>query len=573
VDVNRPSYAGDPAIPPVPEQARPILTRQSLAAWTKAKGLSAAEGADRIKVQQIILASVEVNPRSGALTYLGNLALYGCFALTQLPEGLCVQGSLNLYDCAALTHLPEGFSVQGSLNLCDCFALTHLPEGLCVPGTLYLRGCAALTHLPEGLRLQGHLDINACFALTHLPAGLRVQGNLVMRTCPSLTHLPEGLYVQGYLVLSVCTALTALPEIILQWERIEESYPHMIFLENTGISLQTRRRLEQWAGQQDPQQCGIQLHFSEFQATGLTSCTNLQQAWSFWQEAAPDKAIAAGSQPPPAHPFMHLDAAGHNTLMRYLGGLRNTAEYRNLHTRTVLIDRVAALATSLRNLSEAEAALAVLEVAMSSCEDRLISGLDHIEQGLRVRAALRTGNLEALHALGLAELKLQVVRAHARTKVESLVAVDEVEVYLLYETRLAEALDLPVATRTMRYSAPVTEADLHQAALAARAAAADPQQRKQFLQAWPPWQQAQRAVEAKALRYDAMVFLAPSAAHAESPCMFTRETFATLTEPVTSVDMTWVAERCKLMTWWVEHGTDPSNRADLTLPSLRRLRQ
>jgi hypothetical protein len=55
--------------------------------------------------------------------------------------------------------------------------------------------------------------------------------------------------------------------------------------------------------------------------------------------------------------------------------------------------------------------------------------------------------------------------------------------------------------------------------------------------------------------------------------LFTQEPFATLTEPVTCVDMTWVAERSKLMTWWVEHGTDPSNRADLTLPSLRRLRQ
>jgi hypothetical protein len=34
--------------------------------------------------------------------------------------------------------------------------------------------------------------------------------------------------------------------------------------------------------------------------------------------------------------------------MRYLGGLQNTAEYRNLHTRPVLTQRVIALATTMQ---------------------------------------------------------------------------------------------------------------------------------------------------------------------------------------------------------------------------------
>ena len=67
--------------------------------------------------------------------------------------------------------------------------------------------------------------------------------------------------------------------------------------------------------------------------------------------------------------------------------------------------------------------------------------------------------------------------------------------------------------------------------------------------------------------------MTPLADHLGSQCIFTQESFATLIEPVTPVGMTWVAELSKLMTWWVEHGTDPTNRADLALTSLRRLRQ
>ena len=152
-------------------------------------------------------------------------------------------------------------------------------------------------------------------------------------------------------------------------------------------------------------------------------------------------------------------------------------------------------------------------------------------------------------------------------------AVDEVEVYQVFETKLAEALDLPVATRTMRYSAPVTKAELRKAASAARAAGADPEQLEQYLQAWPPWQQAQRAIAAKPLRYDELVSKKLLDAHLCSQCLFTQESFATLSEPVTSVGMTWVAELSKLMTWWVEHGTDPTNRAALALTNLRRLRE
>jgi hypothetical protein len=658
----------DAAIPSLPKQTRPILTRQSLAAWVRAEGLSVLESAHRKKARQLILKSctASADPTEElrlqgnlklfdctALTQLpeglrvqGNLELFGCAILTQLPEGLHVQGRLALYactaltclpeglhvqgdlklrNCTALTHLPEGFSLQGSLELFGCTALTHLPEGLSMQGRLDLFGCTALTHLPEGLSapdntilygctalthlpagfsvqgtlnlvnctalthlpegfcVQGTVNLNGCTALTHLPEGFYVQGDLTLVGCTALTHLPAGLYVQGNLNLNGCTALTALPQSILHWERPSSDNPRAIYLQDTAISPQTRHQLEQALGQQEVGQRGIRLYFFDSEATSLTPFTNLQQAWDFWQHEASDSSMAAGSQPPtgdlPAHPFMHLDEDGQNTLMRYFGGLRGTAEYTSRATRPVLATRVTNLAESLRDLHAAEAALRVLEVAMSSCEDRHIIGLDQAEQGLRVYSALETGDLKKLSALGIEELKLQVVREHAEAKVKSLLEadpsahVDEVEVHLFYQIRLADELGLPVATRTMRYSAPVTEGDLRKAAIAAAAAAANPLECDKFLNAWPPWQNAQRAMEAKKLRYDAIVFMPPEAEHLQSDCFITRESFSELIEPVTAEHKTWVAELSELMTWWAKEGTDPTNRVDLALTDLRRLRE
>ena len=65
-------------------------------------------------------------------------------------KGLSVGGSLDLFGCTALTSLPEGLSVGGSLDLRACTALTSLPKGLSVGGSLFLRGCTALANIIRG---------------------------------------------------------------------------------------------------------------------------------------------------------------------------------------------------------------------------------------------------------------------------------------------------------------------------------------------------------------------------------------------------------------------------------------
>lgn len=105
-----------------------------------------------------------------------SLDLYGCTALTALPDGLSVSGQIDLEGCTKLTALPDGLSVSEWLNLVDCTALTALPDGLSVRGSLCLDGCTSLTALPDGISVGGWLDLKGCTALTALPDGLSVGG-------------------------------------------------------------------------------------------------------------------------------------------------------------------------------------------------------------------------------------------------------------------------------------------------------------------------------------------------------------------------------------------------------------
>ncbi|WP_367616170.1 NEL-type E3 ubiquitin ligase domain-containing protein [Pseudomonas vlassakiae] len=114
--------------------------------------------------------------------------------------------------------------------------------------------------------------------------------------------------------------------------------------------------------------------------------------------------------------------------------------------------------------------------APRSCEDRLLimlnqmevailvhEGIDGVPVAVRASRLLRLGR--QLHRLDL--LDTIATRHVNRLRAASVVRVDEIEIRLYYRTRLAGALDLPVAPDEMHYEAfaRVTPADLAQAQL------------------------------------------------------------------------------------------------------------
>lgn len=238
-----------------------VLTRQSLRTWTKATNITASERAQRVWAEKKIIAAA-CKPRSGELRIVGNLDLYG--------------NKLSFVPFSKLTNLPAGLRVGGCFDLGGS-SLTHLPAGFSVGCCLDLRGCTSLTHLPANFSVGAWLDLSGCRALAYLPAGLKVGGWLNLEGCTSLTHMPADLSVGRDLYLRHCTAFTHLPLDVLSWPCGADG-KHNIYLEDTGITLSTRRQLEDWAARQDSDRIGVQLHFGKARAAGLTQFADLQTA-------------------------------------------------------------------------------------------------------------------------------------------------------------------------------------------------------------------------------------------------------------------------------------------------------
>ena len=116
------------------------------------------------------------------ITALGEIAFYGCLALTTvtLPETLTSIGNYVFSNCTSLTSidLPDGLESIGNNAFQNCDALTSitLPAGVTSIGNYAFSVCAALTTvtcLATTPPTMGGMVFNRCFNLTtiYVPAG------------------------------------------------------------------------------------------------------------------------------------------------------------------------------------------------------------------------------------------------------------------------------------------------------------------------------------------------------------------------------------------------------------------
>jgi hypothetical protein len=556
---------------------------------------------------------------SEGLAVEGELALHGCTALTQLPKRLKVGGTINLGNCTALTELPEGLAVEGNLNLRDCTALTQLPEEIRVGGDLDLGNCTALTRLPEELAVGGHLELDACTALTQLsggvsvggdldfrgctalaqlperlavggqlrlsgctaltqiPEGLTVGGGLYLMGCTALPQLPEGLTVGGRLDLSGCTSLTHLPEGILQWPLQSNGQRHDIDVCGSGIREARFQALARILGP------GVRLlrDVYEHRATRGGEFADLSAAMAFWRPLASSGGQNADPENAPL-PNLHADPGQLNSFLAFLDRLRGTADFQNINSRPLLAQRIVGLTDQLAT-SETLAALCHERIgqALESCGDRVSWAMNQLELTVRVHQAQHGRAPEQeLHSLGRSLLRLQVVHQHAAAKAEGLRVVDPIEVYLAYETQLAQPLGLPLSTQKMLYArcSYVTEADLELALNAATEADADPRQLEAYLATWEPWQGLLRRQQAQACDWQGLSPIPQGIKiHDDQVCVLTRESVAGLraggkdVAAVRDARGQWEAyDFDSLLRWWAQQGTHPVQRTPMRLEHIHR---
>jgi len=370
-------------------------------------------------------SSVAVLPTE--LTVGGNLSISSGQALLELPKRLTA-GSLTLLS-STLTAYPGNFEVAGELDLSQCKMLRSLPKRLTVDGSFSLAGCTRLTALPDGLNVKGSLNVNGCSALTALPARLSIGANLHLNGCPNLKSLPSQ---------------------ILSWPAPTANYKgnppsnekhHSVFLDRSGFSEDTLT----WLAKVDAPYVRIKadLQRSTAEACSSLSFKTIAEAFSFWEHASAGRKgrqTACTSE-------LRLSSAKTVIALQYLSELGNVKELGIAETRRALAERVMKVISLLNNVECRGAVIQCMKDTLDVCFDKPIWALNQLTLvGLISRACK---NQDKLRALGRRVMNLQIVHEHVQKKIDAAHWLDEVCLYLCFETELHETLSLPVDSTSL----------------------------------------------------------------------------------------------------------------------------
>ncbi|EAW1058122.1 E3 ubiquitin-protein ligase SspH2 [Salmonella enterica] len=386
--------------------------------------------------------------------------------LSRLPPGLrelSVDGNL----LASLPALPPGLqslSVPGN----QLPSLPDLPSGL---RKLWASGnrLTSLSALPSGLR-ELIISNNRLASLSALPSELRelsVSHNLL----PSLPELPSGLQE-----LAVShNRLTRLPESIISLP----SYAR-VNLDGNPLSertLQTLRNLTSAPGYSGPR-----IRFDMAGPSVPREARALHLAVADWLMPARE------GEPDPAdswHASGQEDNAAAFSL--FLDRLRETENFEKDAGFKAQISSWLALLAEDDVLRAKTFAMAT--EATSSCEDRVTFALHQMKNVQLVHNAEKgvyDNNLPGLVSTGREMFRMEMLERIAREKVRTLALVDEIEVYLAYQNKLKESLELTSVTAEMRFFgvSGVTASDLRSAERQVKAA--ENSEFSEWLLQWDP---------------------------------------------------------------------------------------
>ncbi|MFK58262.1 E3 ubiquitin--protein ligase [Salmonella enterica] len=372
--------------------------------------------------------------------------------LSRLPPGLrelSVDGNL----LASLPALPPGLqslSVPGN----QLPSLPALPSGL---RKLWASGnrLTSLSALPSGLR-ELIISSNRLTSLPALPSELR-ELSVSHNQLPSLPELPSGLQE-----LSVShNRLTRLPESIISLP----SYAR-VNLDGNPLSERTLRTLRNLTSA--PGYSGPRIRFDMAGPSVPREARALHLAVADWLMPARE------GEPDPAdrwHASGQEDNAAAFSL--FLDRLRETENFeKDAGFRAQISSWLALLAED--DVLRAKT-FAMATEATSSCQDRVTLALHQMKNVQLVHNAEKgvyDNNLPGLVSTGREMFRMEMLERIALEKARTLALVDEIEVYLAYQNKLRESLELTSVTAEMRFFgvSGVTASDLRSAERQVKAA-------------------------------------------------------------------------------------------------------
>ncbi|EML8354444.1 type III secretion system effector E3 ubiquitin transferase SspH1 [Salmonella enterica] len=401
----------------------------------------------------------------------------GASGLTTLPDRLPPHiTTLVIPDnnLTSLPELPEGLrelEVSGNLQLTS---LPSLPQGL-QKLWAYNNWLASLPTLPPGL---GDLAVsnNQLTSLPEMPPALRelrVSGN----NLTSLPALPSGLQK----LWAYNNRLTSLPEMSPGLQALDVSHNQLtrlpqsltglssaarVYLDGNPLSERTLQALRDITSA--PGYSGPRILFDMAGASAPREARALHLAAADWLTSAREGEAAQADR---WQAFGLEDNAAAFSLV--LDRLRETENFKKD------AGFKAQISSWLTQLAE-DAALRAKTFAMateatSTCEDRVTHALHQMNNVQLVHNAEKgeyDNNLQGLVSTGREMFRLEKLEQIAREKAGTLALADDVEVYLAFQNKLKESLELTSVTSEMRFFdvSGVTVSDLQAAELQVKTA-------------------------------------------------------------------------------------------------------
>ncbi|QTP13980.1 NEL-type E3 ubiquitin ligase domain-containing protein [Serratia symbiotica] len=252
-----------------------------------------------------------------------------------------------------------------------------------------------------------------------------------------------------------------------------------VYLDSNPFSARTLRRFMDWVQMADYTGPHFLFSMSEYRADAPPR--PLGEAVKDWLSAQTAESAWAAME-------KEDNAAAFSAFLSRLGETQNARENPAFKAR--VSDWLTRLAETpaLR-----ETTFAVAQEATTSCEDRVTlawNDMQKVALVYDVESGTWDDRLPELMTAGCEMFRLEQLEQAARDKVKTLRFVDEVEVYLAYQTGLRDALRLTSAGERMRYGdvSGVTQEDLDRALVQVRE-----REKRAFptwLAQWTPWKTA-----------------------------------------------------------------------------------
>ncbi|MCW2255365.1 Leucine-rich repeat (LRR) protein [Providencia alcalifaciens] len=352
----------------------------------------------------------------------------------------------------------------------DLVSLPRLPSELTELRAISNR-LMELPELPTTLKLLD-CEYNHLHRLPNLPSSVTKIGT----SHNQLTELPE-LPVGIDMLLATHNQITRLPESIAQ-----QANPNgIIDISNNPLSEQTIRSLQTILNEANYH--GPLIHFSIVLSRMPENALRplFESAVDWFSSESKQEIIAKFSA------IANEENAG--TLSAFIDKLKETCSAKkDPKFKEVVAQWLLRLADSPK-LREVSFVIAL--GATESCEDRVAltwNDMQKAELIHNVKYGQYDEKLPEFVNVGREMFRLEQLEYIAREKVATLHFIDEIEVYLGFQTQLRTPLELTTTTKEMRFFdvSNITEDDLNVAEL--RVKTAENQQFSEWLAQWSPWQ-------------------------------------------------------------------------------------